>query len=50
MASLYPAEAIGAAADRGHLRPGARADFVHLSDDLEIRSTWIGGERVFAAR
>ena len=48
MASLYPAEAIGAPR-HGHLRPGARADFVHLSDDLAVRSTWIGATRVFAA-
>jgi N-acetylglucosamine-6-phosphate deacetylase len=48
MATLYPAGAIGAPR-HGHLRPGARADFVHLSDDLTVRSTWIGGTRVFAA-
>jgi N-acetylglucosamine-6-phosphate deacetylase len=48
MAGLYPAEAIGAPR-HGHLRPGSRADFVHLGDDLSVRSTWIGGRRVFAA-
>lgn len=48
MASLYPAIAVGASADRGHLTRGARADFVVLSNDLELRSTWIGGERVAA--
>jgi len=42
MAALYPAEAIGRGARHGHLRPGARADFVHLSDDLGIRGTYIG--------
>ncbi|HEX7391232.1 MAG TPA: N-acetylglucosamine-6-phosphate deacetylase [Acidiphilium sp.] len=36
MASLYPAEAVGRS-EIGHLRPGARADFIHLSDDLAIR-------------
>ena len=50
MASLYPATAIGNARDYGHLKLGARADFVHLSDDLEVLSTWIGGKRVFAVR
>ena len=48
MAALYPAEALGAP-DRGHLRRGAAADFAVLSDDLEVRSTWIGGNQVFAA-
>ncbi len=49
MASLYPARAIHAAADRGHLTKGARADFAVLTDDLKVRSTWIGGEKVFGA-
>jgi N-acetylglucosamine-6-phosphate deacetylase len=48
MASLYPADAIGAGR-HGRLSAGARADFVHLGDDLSVLSTWIGGEQVFAA-
>jgi N-acetylglucosamine-6-phosphate deacetylase len=47
MASLYPAQIVHRDDRHGHLRAGAAADFVHLSDDLEIRGTWIGGERVF---
>ncbi len=47
MASLYPAMAIGSEGTRGHLRRGARADFAVLGDDLSVRSTWIGGARVF---
>ncbi|SFZ86477.1 N-acetylglucosamine-6-phosphate deacetylase [Devosia enhydra] len=43
MASLYPAQAIGASARHGHLRRGARADFVHLSSDLVPLSTHIAG-------
>jgi N-acetylglucosamine-6-phosphate deacetylase len=43
MASLYPAQAIGVANERGSLAHGARADFVHLSDDLAVRGTLIGG-------
>lgn len=43
MASLYPAEALGIAAGRGHLRPGAVADIVHLSKALEVEASWIGG-------
>lgn len=48
MASLYPAEAMGIAARHGHLRRGARADMVLLDDSLDVLSTWIGGEQVFA--
>ncbi len=47
MASLYPAMAIGREAERGHLQRGARADFVVLDDALDVRSTWIGGEKVY---
>jgi N-acetylglucosamine-6-phosphate deacetylase len=47
MASLYPAQALGVGGSHGHLTRGARADFVVLGDDLDIRSTWIGGVRVF---
>jgi N-acetylglucosamine-6-phosphate deacetylase len=47
MATLYPAQALGVAATHGHLNRGARADFVVLSDDLEVKATWIGGEKVF---
>ncbi|MGY6410676.1 MAG: N-acetylglucosamine-6-phosphate deacetylase [Alkalilacustris sp.] len=28
----------------GRLRPGARADLVHLSDDLQVLRVWCGGE------
>lgn len=47
MASLYPARAIGRDGERGHLRRGARADFAVLDGSLDVRSTWIGGEKVF---
>lgn len=42
MAALYPAEAAGQE-DIGHLKPGARASFVHLTDDLEITRVVIDG-------
>ena len=42
MASLYPAQAMGLGR-HGRLEPGSRADFVTLSGQLDIRSTWIGG-------
>jgi len=47
MAALYPAQALGVAAMHGHLNRGARADFVVLSDELDVRSTWIGGRKAF---
>ncbi|KRA51457.1 N-acetylglucosamine-6-phosphate deacetylase [Devosia sp. Root635] len=49
MASLYPAEAMGIAGEFGHLRPGAVASFVHLSDERAVRATWIGGNEVWSA-
>ncbi len=38
MASLYPARAINRQADLGALLPGAKANFVHLSDALDLLS------------
>jgi N-acetylglucosamine-6-phosphate deacetylase len=49
MASLYPAEALGVAGERGRFAPGHRADFVHLGDDLAVRRTVIGGDTAWAA-
>lgn len=49
MAALYPAQAMGIADRYGQLKRGAIASMVHVSDDLEVRSTWIAGKRVFAA-
>lgn len=48
MASLYPAEAIGAPS-KGRLAAGSDADFVVLTDDLDLVSTHIGGTCVYAA-
>ncbi len=47
MAALYPARAIGADDRLGHLRSSAEASFVHLSDDRQVKSTWIGGTKVW---
>lgn len=47
MATAYPADAIGATA-LGRLRPGHRADFVHL-DDGHVTQTWIGGSEVYSS-
>jgi N-acetylglucosamine-6-phosphate deacetylase len=43
MASLYPAQALGVADALGHLGQGARANLVHLGDDLGVRASWIDG-------
>jgi N-acetylglucosamine-6-phosphate deacetylase len=45
MAALYPAEAIGVAADHGSLRPGCRADFVVLDEGLQPVATYFQGVR-----
>jgi N-acetylglucosamine-6-phosphate deacetylase len=49
MASLYPAQAMRVDATHGRFVKGARADIVHLSEGLDVRGVWIGGESVFAA-
>lgn len=49
MASFYPAEAMGIASTHGTLQRGAVASFVHLSNDRQVRATWIDGAEVFRA-
>ncbi|MDB5531234.1 MAG: nagA [Devosia sp.] len=49
MASLYPAEAMDLASTHGHLMASASASFVHLSDDRQVRATWVDGVEVFRA-
>ncbi len=44
MATTYPADFLRSF-DRGRIAPDCRADFVVLSENLEVRETWIGGER-----
>ncbi len=46
MATANPARALGLNT-KGRLKPGADADLVILSRDLEVRRTLIAGERVF---
>ncbi len=46
MAGSRPAELVGLAPEVGNLRPGARADFVHLGPDLELLSVWQSGRRL----
>jgi N-acetylglucosamine-6-phosphate deacetylase len=47
-ASTNPARLLGLA-DRGTIEVGRRADLVELDDDLRVRATWIGGQRVHSA-
>jgi N-acetylglucosamine-6-phosphate deacetylase len=47
--SLRPARLLGIEAERGTLRPGARADLAVLDAENRVTETWLGGERVFAA-
>jgi N-acetylglucosamine-6-phosphate deacetylase len=42
MASAYPMAYLRLA-DRGLLKPGMRADCVHLGDDLRVRQVWLAG-------
>jgi N-acetylglucosamine-6-phosphate deacetylase len=49
MASLYPAEAMGIEATNGTLQRGAVCSFAHLSDDRQVKATWIDGVEVFHA-
>ncbi len=48
LASAHPAAALGLT-DRGHLRPGARADFIRLDDALQLQGSWIAGKAVPAS-
>ena len=45
MASRSPAAFLGLSASHGSLLEGARADWVWLDGNLEVRETWIGGVR-----
>lgn len=45
MASRIPADLIGATG-RGRLTPGVRADFIHLTEALRLRSVWRDGVEI----
>jgi N-acetylglucosamine-6-phosphate deacetylase len=49
MASAHPAEAARVDDRKGALKAGFDADFVLLTTDLQMKSTWISGNRVFQA-
>ncbi len=48
MATSYPAQCIRREGNVGLLAPGARGDFVHLDDKLQVRSAHIAGSPVVA--
>ena len=49
MASFYPARAMGVENRHGRLAKGSAANFVHLSDDLDMLGVWIDGQKVFGS-
>jgi len=44
MASSYPAHALGLQGQLGFIRPGYKASFIELDDDLNLYRSWIDGE------
>jgi N-acetylglucosamine-6-phosphate deacetylase len=46
MATLTPARLLRVDDRIGRLKPGYRADLVHLTDDLEVAEVWSGGRRL----
>jgi N-acetylglucosamine-6-phosphate deacetylase len=47
--TLRPARLLGMEAQRGTLRPGARADLVVMEDSGRVLQTWIGGRLAYEA-
>lgn len=46
MASLYPAQCIGASDELGTLKQGSNANFIHLAKNLLIKQVWQNGEAI----
>src|SRR5271155_430758 len=46
MATLTPARLLRVDNRIGRLKPGLRADLVHLTDDLRLAEVWVGGRRL----
>ena len=46
MATLTPARLLRVDDRIGRLKPGHRADLVHLTDDLQVAEVWSGGRRL----
>lgn len=45
MASSYPAQYLNLAENYGHLTKGAYANFLHLTDEMDISSIWQNGRK-----
>jgi N-acetylglucosamine-6-phosphate deacetylase len=45
MATVYPAKAMGVSGRVGRIAPGMQADVANLSDELHVKSVWIGGKQ-----
>jgi N-acetylglucosamine-6-phosphate deacetylase len=46
MATLTPARLLRVDDRIGRLKPGLRADLVHMTDDLRVAEAWVGGRRL----
>ncbi|MBT8070684.1 MAG: N-acetylglucosamine-6-phosphate deacetylase [Gammaproteobacteria bacterium] len=44
MASTYPAHALGLEGELGYIKPGFRASFIELDENLNLFRTWIDGK------
>jgi N-acetylglucosamine-6-phosphate deacetylase len=44
MASCYPAQALGMEDQLGYIRPGYKASFIELDDDLNLYRSWVDGQ------
>ena len=44
MASAYPSNALRLEGQLGYIRPGYRASFIELDDELNLYRSWIDGE------
>ena len=44
MASSYPAKALGLDTELGYIRPGFRASFIEVDENLNLFRTWIDGD------
>jgi len=45
MASSYPARALGLEDQLGYIRPGYKASFIEIDDDLNLYRSWVDGGR-----
>ena len=47
VATLHPAQLLGITDHKGTLEYGTDADFLLLDDDLNVKATYIGGQKVY---